>query len=132
MFRGLFQRLLERRYSFVAAAVISACLFGLWHIIGPARSYYDKSLSCGGMIANMVMLAVTSGLPGFMFAMMTKLTGSLYMAMGHHFINNTVVNMLHVISDTGADELMVVRIFTAQAVSFLVVLIWFLRSPADN
>lgn len=125
VFRGLFQKLLENKFSFLPAAVIASVLFGFWHIMAPVRSFYDGTMSTGGFIANTIMLVVTSTLVGFKFAMMTKLTGSLYMAMGDHFVNNTIVNMLHVVTDTGADELMVVRISIAQSVSFIAVLIWY-------
>lgn len=125
VFRGLFQRILERKYSFVAAAVISSCLFGLWHIVAPARSFYDGAMSYNGFIANAILLVFSSFLVGFKFAMMTKLTGSLYMAMGHHFINNAIVNMLHVVSSTGADEFMVMRITIAQSISFVIILVWY-------
>lgn len=50
------------------------------------------------------------------------------MAMGHHFINNAIVNMLHVVSDNGADTFMVVRIAIAQSISFIIVWIWYVRS----
>lgn len=60
--------------------------------------------------------------------MMTKITGSLYMAMGYHFVNNTIVNILHVVSNTGNDELQFIRIAIAQTISFIVVLIWYLRT----
>ena len=125
VFRGLFQKILENKFSFIPAAVIASVLFGFWHIMAPVRSFYDGTMSTGGFIANTIMLVVTSALVGFKFAMMTKLTGSLYMAMGDHFVNNTIVNMLHVVTDTGADELMVVRISIAQSVSFIAVLIWY-------
>lgn len=125
VFRGLFQKILEKEFSFIPAAVIASVLFGLWHIMAPIRSFYDGTMSTGGFLANMVMLVVTSTLVGFKFSMMTKLTGSLYMAMGDHFVNNTTVNMLHVVTNTGADELMVVRISIAQSVSFIAVLIWY-------
>lgn len=125
VFRGLFQQILEKKYSFIAASIIASLLFGVWHIMGPIRNYYDGTMSFGGFIANMIMLVTTSALVGFKFAMMTKLTGNLYMAMGHHFINNAIVNMLHVVSNTGADELMVVRISIAQSVSFIIVLVWY-------
>ena len=125
VFRGLFQKILENKFSFIPAAVIASALFGFWHIMAPVRSFYDGTMSTGGFIANTIMLVVTSTLVGFKFAMMTKLTGSLYMAMGDHFVNNTIVNMLHVVTDTGADELMVVRISIAQSVSFIAVLIWY-------
>lgn len=76
---------------------------------------------------NIVMLVITSTLAGIKFAMLTKLTGSLYMAMGDHFLNNTIVNVLHVVSFTGADELMTVRISIAQTVSFLAVLLFYIH-----
>lgn len=127
VFRGLFQKLLEKRYSFFLSAVIGSSLFGLWHIVAPVRSYYDGSLSRNGFIANAILLITTSALVGFKFALMTKLTDSLYMAMGHHFINNVIVNMLHVVSDNGADTFMVVRIAIAQSISFIIVWIWYVR-----
>ena len=128
IFRGLFQKILEKKYSFILSAAIGSCLFGLWHIMAPARSYYDGTMSSSGFIANTILLVTTSGLVGFIFALMTKLTNSLYTAMGHHFINNTIVNMLHVVSGTGTDELMVVRITVAQSISFVTVLIWYILS----
>ena len=83
-------------------------------------------MSYNGFVANTILLVATSALVGFKFALMTKLTNSLYMAMGHHFINNATVNMLHVVSNTGTDELMVVRITIAQTVSFVTILIWYI------
>ncbi|WP_308684965.1 type II CAAX endopeptidase family protein [Stomatobaculum longum] len=124
IFRGLFPRLLEQRYTRIISAVIASSLFGLWHIMAPIRNYCDGTMSLEGLIANSVMLAVTTCLIGVKFAMITKLTGNLYMAMGDHFFNNTIVNILHVISITGADELMVFRISIAQSISFIAVLLW--------
>ena len=125
MFRGLFPKLLEHKYTFIISAVIASVLFGMWHIMAPIRDYYDGTMSMSGFIANSVMLVITSALIGFKFAMITKLTGNLYMAMGDHFVNNTIVNILHVISITGTDELMILRISIAQSVSFIIVLIWY-------
>lgn len=132
IFRGLFLKMLEIKYPFIIAAMIASFLFGIWHIMAPFRNYYDKAMSFNEFIANMILLVVTSSLVGFKFAMMTKKTGSLYMAMGDHFVNNTIVNILHVVSNTGADELMVVRIALAQSVSFLIVLVWYIRSATKQ
>ena len=128
IFRGLFQKLLEQKYSFVASAIISSILFGFWHMMGPIRNYADGAMSLNGMIAYMAMLGITSALVGFKFTLLSKMTGSLYMAMGDHFVNNTIVNLLHVVSDTGADELMFVRVSIAQAISFIIVLIWYMKT----
>ena len=125
MFRGLFPKLLENKYTFIISALIASVLFGIWHIMAPIRDYYDGTMSMSGFIANSIMLVITSALVGFKFAMITKLTGNLYMAMGDHFVNNTIVNILHVISITGTDELMILRISIAQSVSFIIVLIWY-------
>lgn len=127
VFRGLFGKLLERKYSFLTSAIIASILFGFWHVIGPVRNYFDGTSSMAGMVANAIMLLVTSALIGFKFAMLTKMTGNHYMAMGDHFVNNTIVNILHVVSDTGEDEMMFVRLSIAQSVSFILVLICYIR-----
>jgi len=128
IFRGLFQRILEQKYSFLTSAVFASVLFGIWHVIGPVRNFLDGTSGMAVLLANGSMLLVTSALVGFKFAMLTELTGSHYMAMGDHFVNNTIVNLLHVVSDTGADEMMVIRVFIAQSVSFLLVLICYIRA----
>ena len=125
VFRGLFPKLLKHNYTFIISALIASVLFGIWHIMAPLRDYYDGTMSMSGFIANSIMLVITSALVGFKFAMITKLTGNLYMAMGDHFVNNTIVNILHVISTSGTDELMILRISIAQSVSFIIVLIWY-------
>ena len=127
IFRGLFAKILEQKYSFLVSALISSILFGFWHVIGPVRNYYDGTSGMESMIANVIMLLVTSTLVGFKFAMITEMTGNHYMAMGDHFVNNTIVNLLHVVSDTGADEMMVVRVSIAQSVSFILVLIRYIK-----
>ena len=125
VFRGLFQRLLEQKDAFLRSALTASLLFGLWHMVGPVRNYVDGLSSLGGAAANLVMLVVTSGLVGFKYALVTRLTGSLYLAMGDHFVNNTIVNLLHVVSATGADEWMFLRVTIAQTLSFLIVLaVW--------
>lgn len=131
IFRGLFPKILEKKYSFALSAVIASGLFGLWHIMAPVRSYYDGTISFKGFMANAILLAVTSSFVGFEFALMTKLTNCLYMAMGLHFVNNAIVNILHVVSRTGTDKLMVARITIAQTVSFVIILVWYIfrREP---
>ena len=126
IFRGLFQKMLSDKFKFIIAAIIASVLFGFWHIMSPIRSLVDGNISNGGFIGQSLMLVGTSALVGFKFAMMGKLTGNLYMAMGDHFVNNTIVNILHVISSEEADHLMTIRITIAQSVSFTIVLIWYL------
>ena len=123
IFRGLFQKVFERKYSFLKAALLSNLLFGFWHIMGPFRSFLDGEMSLTGFWINSLILILTSFLIGFQFALMTKMTGSLYMGMAVHFVNNTVVNLLHVLSKGGVDQLLSLRITLAQTLSFLMLLI---------
>ena len=105
---------------------------GFWHIIGPIRNYIDGVCSLNGMIANIVMLFTTSGLIGFKFAMLSKLEGALYMGMADHFVNNTIVNLLHVTTTSGMDELMFMRITVAQTISFIIVLFIFIKKSKEE
>ncbi len=127
VFRGLFQKMLSDKYKFLIAGIIASVLFGFWHIMAPLRSLIDGNKSVGGFIGESAMLIGTSALVGFKFAMMGKITGNLYMGMGDHFVNNTIINILHVINkENEADQLQVIRISIAQSVSFIAVLIWFI------
>ena len=132
IFRGLFQKLFEQKYNFLPSAILSSLLFGFWHVIAPLRSYYDGTISFEEMFINIIILVVTSTLVGFKFSMMTKLTGSLYMSMGDHFVNNSIINILHIVSKDGSiDKLLVMRISIAQTLSFLIVLIYFKLSKNE-
>ncbi len=125
VFRGLFNKILSQKYSFILSALIASALFGFWHIVGPVRNFLDGESSMAGTVANSAMLVFTSALVGFKFAMLTKMTGSIFMGMGDHFVNNTIVNILHVVSKDGADQMMALRVAVAQSLSFILVLIWF-------
>nr|WP_314387577.1 type II CAAX endopeptidase family protein [uncultured Fusobacterium sp.] len=132
IFRGLLQKLFEQKYNFLLSATLSSLLFGFWHVVAPLRSYYDGTISFEEMFINIIILVVTSTLVGFKFSMMTKLTGNLYMSMGDHFVNNTIINILHIVSKDGSiDKLLVMRISIAQTLSFLIVLIYFKLSKNE-
>lgn len=122
LFRGLFPRMLNQK-SFFPVAIFCSVLFGFWHIIGPIRNYVDGMSSFQGMVANCLMLLISSFLIALKFAMLAHIEGALYMGMADHFVNNTIVNLLHVVGKTGADEMMFLRISIAQGISFVIVLI---------
>ena len=127
VFRGLLQKLFERRYRFFASAVFASVLFGLWHCVGPVRSFADGASGMNQLVVNLIILVGSSFLVGLKYAMLAKLTGSLYAGMADHFVNNTIVNILHVVGSSGIDQLQTVRISIAQSVSFIIVLVLYLR-----
>ncbi len=130
IFRGLFVKLAENKYSFIKAALFSSVLFGFWHIMAPVRSFLDGESSPMGAFMSALLLVVTSAITGLKFSLLTKISGSLWLPMADHFVNNTIINLLHVVTATGADELQVVRISIAQSVSFIVVLVIYIRTKA--
>lgn len=130
IFRGLFVKLAETKYSFIRSIILSSILFGLWHIAAPIRNLLDGEISAKGAFFYALMLLITTGITGFKFSLLTKITGSLWMPMADHFVNNTVINILHIITSHGADEFQVIRISIAQTLSFLIVLFIYWKSGA--
>lgn len=126
VFRGLFLRLMEEKYSFAKACIFSSVLFGVWHIAQPLRNAIDGTQSLMGAIMSGLLLVVTSTLLGIQYSMLYKITGSLWAGMAAHFVNNAIINLLHVVTTAGVDELQTVRITIAQTLSFIIVLIFFL------
>ena len=125
IFRGLFQKFFERRYSFWVSAIFASVLFGLWHCVGPIRSYFDGDSNKMQLTMNLLILIGSSTLIGLKYAMLAKLTGSLYAGMADHFVNNTIINILHVAGTAEIDQLQTIRISIAQTLSFILVLVIF-------
>ncbi|NNJ29914.1 CPBP family intramembrane glutamic endopeptidase [Lacrimispora defluvii] len=132
IFRGLFGRLLEAKTSFIKAMVVSSVLFGFWHIAAPVRSLLDGEISPMGTLFTAIILVLTTGITGAKFCLLTKITGSLWMSMADHFFNNTIINLLHITTISGADQLQVIRISVAQTLSFLIVLFIYFKSGAGR
>lgn len=83
-----------------------------------------------GALLSALILILTTGITGAKFCLLTKSTGSLWLPMADHFFNNTIINILHIVTDSGTDELQVFRISIAQTVSFLIVLYIYWKSGA--
>ena len=123
LFRGLFTKLGMRRVSFMASNIIASLLFGLWHIALPIRSLIDGDMSAMGAFAAGSLYVSTSFLMGFLLGLLARMTGALWASMSMHFFNNTIINLLHITSLGGADELQMLRLSISQALAFTAVLI---------
>ena len=125
-FRGLFFSIINTDHSRKAAVLIQALLFGVWHIVTPLHNLIDGDMGIGSFIGLSAGYIILAGLMGIKWALMYKLTGSLYAGMADHFFNNCIAtNLLHLTTETGTDEMMILRVLIAQLLSFAVVtLIW--------
>lgn len=128
VFRGLFIHALSDTRPFMRANLISAALFGVWHIVMPIKSCVDGDMTPVSAVLMSVGYIILAGIMGIKWGLLCRVTGSLWVGLGDHLLNNTVAtNMLHVVSQNGADELQIVRILIAQLISFALVLIIYRR-----
>ena len=127
LFRGLFTQALRERYEFKTVIFITALLFGLWHLAMPVRSFIEGQTDFASMLLLGAGDGALSSVYGLKMSLLYRMTGSLWAGMADHFFNNTVINIVHVVSSMGSDHLQVVRIVTAQLLSFVFVLILYLR-----
>lgn len=121
LFRGLFTKLLSSKYTVAITMGISALLFGLWHLAMPVRAFLDGELQLVPMILLGIGYVLFSFVYGLKMSLLYRMTGGLWVCMADHFFNNTIINVLHVVSSQGSDNLQLVRIVSAQFLSFAAV-----------
>ena len=123
-FRGLFINLPQTKHPFLTAALISAALYGIWYLPLPLRSFLDGEWSLGRTLLTGLGCFLLAGLMGLKWAMMRELDGNIWQAFGDHLFNNLVViGLLHIVTETGTDEMLLPRIAVGQILSFLMILV---------
>jgi membrane protease YdiL (CAAX protease family) len=94
-FRAVLFSMLARRFGVVWALIITAVLFGLWHIL-PSIGTHQQSAALGsvvgrgrrGAILAVIASVVTTTVAGVIFAGMRMLSGSVIAPMGLHWATN--------------------------------------------
>jgi membrane protease YdiL (CAAX protease family) len=94
-FRAVLFSMLARRFGVVWAIVISAVLFGLWHIL-PSIGTHEQSAALGsvvgegrrGNILGVALSVLTTAIAGVIFAGLRLLSGSVLAPMGLHWATN--------------------------------------------
>jgi len=127
LFRGLFTRLLRERYEFKTVIFITALLFGLWHLAMPVRSFIEGQMEFVPMLLLGTGYVALTFVYGLKMSFLYRMTGSVWAGLSEHFFNNSVINIVHVASSMGSDHLQVVRIGTAQFLSFIFVCMLYVR-----
>ena len=83
----------------------------------------NGEMSFAAMLLMTIGYIILAGIMGIKRGLLYRITGNLWAGLGDHLFNNTdAANMLHVVSQNGADELQIVRIMAAQIISFVFVL----------
>jgi membrane protease YdiL (CAAX protease family) len=94
-FRAVLFSMLARRFGVVWALVISAILFGLWHIL-PSIGTHQQSAALGsvvgrgrtGAILAVVLSVITTAIAGVVFGVLRLISGSVLAPMGLHWATN--------------------------------------------
>lgn len=121
VFRGLFTKILEG-LSYRRSLFFIAFLFGIWHLVMPLRDYLQGESSLVNLIAMGIGYVILAGMMSIKWSLLYKMTGSLWFGLGDHFFNNLASNLVHVVSNSEADSLQIVRILLWQLLSFAIVL----------
>lgn len=128
LFRGLIFKLGRRAFSTRSANFIQALLFGIWHLVIVAVWFKEGSLTLGAAFLMGIGYIILAGILGFEWGLCVTLTGTIWTGIFEHFFNNFISNSLHVVTDTGADELQILRIVLSNILSLLLVLFLMKRS----
>ena len=122
-FRGLFFNIVNVKKPMKTALLFQALLFGIWHVVTPLHNLIDGDINVLSFIALSIGYIILAGLMGIKWGLMYKMTGSLYAGMADHFFNNCIAtNLLHITTEEGIDDMMIVRVMIAQILSFAAVL----------
>ncbi len=126
LFRGFFMTYVDKEKSKTYSLLFAALLFGLWHLVTPFRSLVDGEMSGGEFAVMSIGYVVLSALMGIKWGLLFRMSGSVWIGLADHFFNNCVVtNLLHVVTDTGTDEMQIVRVLIGELTSFFAVLIYY-------
>ena len=125
-FRGLFFNLVKKDHSRRYAMLFQTILFGVWHIVTPLHNLIDGDINVASFVGLGIGYIILAGMMGIKWSMLYDMTGNLYMGMADHFFNNCIAtNLLHVTTESGTDEMMIVRVMIAQLLSFaFVAIVW--------
>ena len=123
IFRGFNLHMTEGVSSFATANLFTAFLFGIWHWVMPLRSFTDGESSLSNLLVMGIGYVILAGIMSIKWGLLYKMSGSLWIGLGDHLFNNVIAtNLVHVVAGNDADSMQIVRIMTAQLVSFLIVL----------
>lgn len=123
LFRGLFCKIGMQCYSQKAANMIQALLFGIWHITNVINPVIDSSMNIVTAVFMGTGYILLSGILAYEWGICAAMSGTLWIGASEHLFNNFISNSLHTVTETGADELMVIRITLSNILSLLFVLI---------
>lgn len=122
LFRGIILKLGTDRFGFSIANWIQAGLFGVWHIVMVVLSVYDGLMNVPTAVVMAIGYVILAGVLGLEWGMCLSISGTLWVGISEHFFNNFIGNTLHVVTESGIDELQIARIVLSNILSLVIVM----------
>lgn len=123
LFRGLFFQMMKTSFTEKQSNFIQSLLFGLWHIVTVILWWLDGSINIPTACFMAFGYIVLSEVLAYEWGLCLALTGTIWAGAFEHFFNNFITNSLHMVTDTGIDEIQIVRIVLSNALSLTFVMI---------
>ena len=119
----MFLYLAKEPFGFRKANFIQALLFGTWHFVSVALELRNGTMTIPTAIVMTVGYIILAGILALEWGTCVSMTGVLWVGVFEHYFNNFIGNTLHVITETGTDELQIPRIVLSNILSLTVVLL---------
>lgn len=123
LFRGLLLKLGTDRFGFSTANWLQAALFGVWHIVMVVLSVRDGLMTIPAALVMALGYVALAGILGLEWGLCASISGTLWVGISEHFFNNFIGNTLHVVTQSGTDQLQIARIVLSNLLSLAIVLL---------
>ena len=123
LFRGLFFQMMNISFTERQSNFVQSLLFGLWHIVTVIVWLSDGNINVPAACFMAVGYVVLSGVLAYEWGLCLALTGTIWAGAFEHFFNNFITNSLHMVTDTGIDEIQILRIVLSNVLSLTFVMI---------
>lgn len=128
LFRGYFLKRLEGACGEKTGLLLTGLLFGIWHTVTPLAGYLAGSMSLLMLLVTMIGSVALAAVMSIKWSLLKEMTGSVWMGLADHLFHNFVaVSLVHVVTESGTDEWMLLRVALAQLFSFGAVIVWYRR-----
>jgi len=123
LFRGLFFQMAKTSFTERQSNFIQSLLFGLWHVVTVIVWLLEGSINIPAACFMAVGYILLSGVLAYEWGLCIALTGTIWAGAFEHFFNNFITNSLHMVTDTGIDEMQILRIVLSNILSLTFVLL---------
>lgn len=122
LFRGFLFQMAKTAFTERQGNLIQSLLFGLWHIVTVAVWLLDGRIGIPMACVMAVGYVLLAGVLAYEWGLCISLTGTIWAGVFEHFFNNFITNSLHMVTDTGIDEMQILRIVLSNVLSLAFVL----------